>query len=360
MPRRDIVVIGGSSGGLEAVRTILSGFPGDLSAAIFVVLHSSPDSPGVLDRIFGRASVLRVTYAIDREPIEPGRVYLAPPDRHLLLKRDHVRVTRGPRENRFRPAVDPLFRTAASAHGGRVIGVVVSGGQDDGAVGLRLIKNHGGTAIVQDPLEAVAPGMPQAAVTHVEVDYVVKVDEIAGVIGRLAKEPIDVMEMAMKDEDMRDIAEMGSDAIHHAQNLGPPSPFTCPECGGALWQSHEDELLQFQCHIGHRYSGESLVTAQSEALDHALWAGLRALEENAELRRRMARHARDRGMAAIAAGYDEHAAESEQRAADIRRVLMPEGPDTAEELPVAAGPKIQGEMPRKGGSEEFAPARRRD
>jgi two-component system chemotaxis response regulator CheB len=251
-------------------------------------------------------------------------------------------------------------RPAASAHRGRVIGVVVSGGQDDGAVGLRLIKTHGGMAIVQDPLEAVAPGMPQAAVTHVDVDYILKVDEIASVIGELVNEPIEVPELDMKDKETRDIAEMGSDAIHRANSLGPPSPFTCPECGGALWQSSEDELLQFQCHIGHRYGGESLVTAQSEALDHALGAGLRALEENAELRRRMARHARDRGMAAIAAGYDQHAAESEQRAGVIRRVLMPEGPDTAQEVPVAAGSKIQGDIQTKGGSEEFAPARRRD
>jgi two-component system chemotaxis response regulator CheB len=337
MAKRDIVVIGGSSGGLETIRTILSVIPGGFSGSIFVVLHSSPESPGILDHILGRGSMLPVAYAVDLEPIRQGHVYIAPPDRHLLVKRDHVRVTRGPRENRFRPAVDPLFRTAAVSHGQRVIAVVVSGGQDDGAVGLRIVKDRGGIAVVQDPLEALAPGMPQAAMNHVTVDFVADADEIGGIIAKLTGETIEIQEHAMEDRETRDIAEMGSDAIHNRSVPGTPSPITCPECGGALWESHDDELLQYQCHVGHRYSGESLLSAQSEALDHALWAGLRALEENSELRRRMANHARDRGMIAIAGGYDQQAAESEERAQVIRRVLMPEGPEPSAVQPVAAG-----------------------
>src|SRR5262245_12586971 len=339
MATRNIIVIGGSSGGLEAIRAILSGLSGGFPASIFVVLHSGAESPGVLDRIFSRATTLPARYAIDREPIRPGHIYIGPADRHLLVKRDHVRVTRGPRENRFRPAVDPLFRTAATAHGPRVIGIVVSGGLDDGAIGVRFIKNRGGIAIVQDPHEAPVSEMPQAAIAHVNVDYILPAGEIAGVLRRLTSETIQVT--AMEDEEIRDIAEMGSDAIHHSRALGAPSPFTCPECGGTLWESHEDELLQFQCHIGHRYGGESLVSAQSEALDHALWAGLRALEENSELRRRMAKHAHDRGMTVIATGYEQQAAESEQRASVIRKVLMPEGPDAAE-VPLEATAEAPG------------------
>jgi two-component system chemotaxis response regulator CheB len=346
MANRDIVVIGGSSGALEGIRTILAGIPGGFPASIFVVIHTAAESPGFLNQILKRVTRLTVDYAVDREPLRPGRVYLAPADRHLLVKRDHVRVTRGPRENRFRPAVDPLFRTAAVSHGQRVIGIVLSGGQNDGAVGLRMIKNRGGLAIAQDPHEALVPSMPQSAINHVTVDFVLEAGEIAGAVERLIKEPIEVVESVMDEEETRDIAEVGSDAIHRSDVPGTPAPITCPECGGALWESQEDELLQYQCHVGHRYSGESLVTAHTEALDQALWAALRALEENSELRRRMAQHARERGMAAIATGYDDQADGSEQRASIIRRVLMPEGADTASEQPVGAGPVESGRSRR--------------
>jgi two-component system chemotaxis response regulator CheB len=324
MARRDIVVIGGSSGGIEAVRTILAELPADLGASIFIVIHTAPASPGVLDRILGRVSLLPVGYAVNREPIRPRRVSIAPVDHHLILERDHVRTTRGPRENRFRPAVDPLFRTAAVAHRHRVIAIVLSGGQDDGAVGIGLVKQHGGIAIVQDPQEAVAPAMPLAAIRHVSADYVLGADEIAGVLRQLVAEPVPDVEIAMDEEETRDIAEIGGHMIHGAELAGSPAPLTCPECGGALWQFQDGEVLQFQCHVGHRYSGESLESAQTDGLDQALWAGLRALEESAELRRRMSAHARQHGMAAIAASYDGQAQESEERAGIIRRVLMPD------------------------------------
>jgi two-component system chemotaxis response regulator CheB len=332
---RNIVVIGGSSGALEAVRTILSGLPPTLDASLFIVLHTSPDSPGLLDRLFGRVTKFPVVYPHDKERIAPRNIYVAPPDFHLLVKRSHLRLTRGPRENRFRPAIDPLFRSAATAHGPRVIGVILSGAQDDGAVGMRLIKSSGGVAIAQDPSEAIIPSMPLAAIRHVDVDHVLPASEIAEAIARLAAEPIAVSEVNMTDRERTDVSEAGSDAIHEADALGPPSPFTCPECGGTLWESKNGGLLQFKCHVGHRYSGDSLESAQAEQLDRALWAGLRALEESAELRRRMAVHARGQGMAAIASGYDDHAQESELRADVIRRVLMPE----SDKEPVGAEPE---------------------
>ena len=331
MASRDIVVIGGSSGALEALRAFVGHLGPDFPAAIFIVIHTSPDSPGLLPQILNQSGRLPARFPDDGERFGPGRIYVAPPDRHLLLKREFVRVTRGPRENRFRPAVDPLFRTAAMAYGRRVVGIVLSGGQDDGAVGLAFIKRHGGVAVVQDPETALVPGMPEAALRHVAVDHVAGLHQLPGLLARLTSEPIPSVEAEMPDELPRDIAEVGGHAIHHAKQLGPPSPFTCPDCGGTLWQSQDGEMLQYQCHVGHRFSGDSLIGAQDEALDQALWTGLRALEESAELRRRMARHARERGLVAIARNYDEHAEESEVRAGVIRRVLMPEAQGEGDE-----------------------------
>ena len=339
MPHPNIIVIGGSTGALDVLRVLVAGLPGDFSAAILVTLHTAPQSPGVVDKILQRASSLSVAYATDHAPIRGGTILIAPPDRHLIVKRDHVRTTAGPRENRFRPAVDPLFRTAAIAHGERVIAVVLSGGQDDGASGLGVVKYHGGTAIVQDPQEALAAGMPQAAIQHVDVDFILGVGAMPELLRRLVDESLEGGPSVMDAPETRDIAEGGSDNIHHASSLGPPSPFTCPDCGGTLWESRDGQLSQFQCHVGHRYSGNALATAQSEALDHALWAGLRALEESAELRRRMARHARDRGMVAIAAEYDVQSNESEHRADVIRRILMPgERPEVDEAVPLGPEP----------------------
>ena len=306
------------------VSTIVAGLPTNLHAAVFIVIHTAPDGPALLDLLLTRSGRLRAHYTTDGEPIRPGDIYLAPPDRHLVLRPDCVRVTRGPRENRFRPAVDPLFRTAAVAHGRRVIGIIVSGGQDDGAAGLAAIKRRGGTAIVQDPEEAIANGMPRAAARHVRVDFTARAVEIPKLVVRLVQEQKDRGDTPMSDDLPPDIAEAGRDAIHESEQLGPPSPFTCPDCGGTLWQSEDGDLLQFQCHVGHRYGGASLESAQSEALDHALWAALRALEESAELRQRMAEHAESRGMSSIAADYRAQALESEARAEAIRRILMPE------------------------------------
>jgi two-component system chemotaxis response regulator CheB len=181
-------------------------------------------------------------------------------------------------------------------------------------------------SIVQDPLEAIAPSMPQAALSQTIVDYVLRVGEMPGVIERLLAEQIPEPEPVMNNDLPRDIAEIGGDGIHSADAARPPSPFTCPECGGVLWERRDTDVLAFQCHVGHRYGVDSLEHAQSEAVDLALWSALRVLEENIELRRRMARHARTRGMEAVAGSYDQQAHESEQQANVIRRVLMPDAP----------------------------------
>jgi two-component system chemotaxis response regulator CheB len=233
-----------------------------------------------------------------------------------------MRVTRGPRENRFRPAVDPLFRTAAAAYGSRVVGVILSGGQDDGALGLSQIKGHGGTVIAQDPEDADAPSMPESAIRHVAIDHVLRADDMAAVISGLVRMPAGEETMTADHDAPRDRAEEGTDALDSNLLPGPPSPFTCPECGGSLWELRDGKIVRFQCHVGHAYNGDSLVAAQSEGLEGALWTALRALEESSSLRRRMAVHARERGMSAIADAYEVQALESEARAGVIRRGLV--------------------------------------
>jgi two-component system, chemotaxis family, protein-glutamate methylesterase/glutaminase len=325
-----IIVVGGSNGALDALRTMMGALPMDLAAALLAVVHTSPTALGYLDRVLARAGRLPVAYANDNEPIRDRRLVLAPPDRHLLVKPDHLRVTRGPRENRFRPAIDPLFRTAAAAYGARVVGVVLSGALDDGAMGLGMIKSRGGIAIVQDPDDAVTPAMPEAALRHVQVDHVAAAGDIARLLVELAGSGRRLVRGVRRGEGEvqveayvpTDPAEGGDHGIHTRRE--PPSPFTCPECGGALWESADGNMLEFRCHVGHRYTGEGLVGAQGEAVEQALWAGLRALEEASELKRRMARRAHDRGMRTTGIAYDEQAREAEQRADMVRRVLMPD------------------------------------
>jgi len=331
MPTRDIVVIGGSAGALASLRKILRDLSPDFPAAIFVVIHLAPESPSVLAHVLTNAGRLPAEPAVDGALIRSGHIYVAPPDRHLILKPGQVRVTRGPRENRFRPAVDPLFRTAAAAYGPRVIGIILSGGQDDGVMGLSQIKRSGGIAIVQDPGEAEATGMPENAIRSIDVDHVLRAGDmvavLSGLVGGAGEERHDstggggtlVIGKAGYDP-----AESGTDALHSGALQGSPSPFTCPECGGALWEMRDGELVRFQCHVGHGFNGDSLMAAQSSELEAALWAALRALEESSVLRRRMADHARRRGMTAIAEAYEEHARESELRAGVVRGALVDE------------------------------------
>jgi two-component system chemotaxis response regulator CheB len=328
MPTRDIIVIGGSAGSIVSLRKVLRDLPADFPAALFVVIHIAPTSPGVLAQVLAMAGRLPAETAVDGTPIRSGRIYVAPPDHHLLLGHGHVRGTRGPRENGCRPAVDPLFRTAATLYGSRVIGVILSGLLDDGTFGLSDIKRRGGLAIVQDPRDAEATGMPQSAISRVAVDQILPADQIAAALIELAGALQDVRAMENHltstplSENGHDPAERGTDALHTGLLPGPPSAFRCPECGGALWELHDGALIRFQCHVGHGYNGDSLAAAHAEALESALWTALRTLTDDAALRRRMAAHARDRGMSRSAQSYEKHAQDSERRADVIRAVLV--------------------------------------
>jgi len=329
MQGHDIVVIGFSAGGIEPLLQLVADLPSDLPAALFVVHHFPAHSISALPSILTRTADLPVRSARDREPVSPGHIYVGRPDRHLLLMPGLIRLTRGPREHGNRPALDPLFRSAARSYGSRVIGVILSGTLDDGTVGLHAIKSAGGLAVVQDPGQAAYPGMPNSAVEHVEVDHVVSAGEMGALLSRLTREPAlprpalvpDNLDPEL-DPDQPEPAVVGTAALRRPTLPGIPSTLTCPECGGLLFEEEEAGLLHFRCHVGHAFSEETLMAVQAHALEDALWAAVRALEEKAELGRRLAERAQARGWKKSAARFEHAARDAEEGSSMIRDTLL--------------------------------------
>ena len=322
MAGRDIVVVGGSAGSIEAVTALVRGLPPDFPGSVFVVVHFPGSVSSTLPRILSRVGPLPARHARDGEPIDPGHIYVAPPDWHLHLNNGRVRLTRGPKENGHRPAVDPLFRTAAHQFGPRVVGVVLSGNLNDGTAGLLTIKQHGGLAVVQSLDSALYPGMPRSAIDNVAVDHVLPTSEIPGLLARLAVETAHPFEVTLMSENHLADRESDEFAItdRHTQP-GVPSTMACPECHGVLWEAKDGELVRFRCRVGHAYSDEALLVHQSEQLEAALWTALRALEEHSALGRRLAARANSRGHAHSAAAFTEQAMDAEHHASVIRNVL---------------------------------------
>jgi two-component system chemotaxis response regulator CheB len=323
-----VIVIGGSAGGVESLREVVGGLPATIPAAILVVIHFPADAPSVLPRILSRAGPLPAQHAVDGAPIEPGRIYVARPGFHLLVRRDRIRVARGPTENGHRPAIDPLFRSAAIAFGPRVIGVLVSGNQSDGTAGLAAIKQRGGIAVVQDPDDALFSGIPRSALDFVAVDHVAPAPRIGALLAELVREESAApspQEGVPVSDDMRfeaEVAEFGLDDDRLAQMPGRLSPYGCPACGGTLWQiDGEDALLRFRCRVGHAYSAESLSAHQAEAMEGALWSALRALEESASLARQVADRMTRQGIDLSADRFRARAASAEEHADVLRRLL---------------------------------------
>lgn len=276
-----LIVIGGSSGGIEAVSTVIATLPAYLPAAVCVVIHTAPQSPGVLARIFDKAGPLRAIHPTNGERLKPSVIYVAPSDHHLLVEPGVLRLSRGPKENRFRPAIDPLFRSAAQVYGPRVIGVVLSGNLDDGTAGLGTITQLGGLAIVQDPSDALFPSMPASALKHVAVEHCLPVREIGPALLRLlalsvhatAAEVARALEVEVMIAKGMDPLEVG------IENLGEPSRFACPDCHGVLRELTDGDRRRYRCHTGHAYSAQSLMAASDEGIEEALWNTIRALEE---------------------------------------------------------------------------------
>lgn len=268
-----------SAGGVEALTSVIGDLPAETEAAVLVVLHIAPVGPSVLPGIIGRHSRLPAFHPTDGEEIVAGHVYVAPPDHHLVLDDGHMRVVRGPRENGHRPAADPLFRSVAFSYGRRCAGVVLSGALDDGTAGLAAIKDAGGLTIVQDPEEAAFPGMPLNAIDYMQPDHVAGAHEIAEILTRFAKE-------------VTSMADQGTTLPGETGEFPPaeeaPSEFTCPDCGGSLWMV-ADRPMRFRCRVGHSFSADSLMLGKQDAMESAVWAAIVALEERADIARRLLR-----------------------------------------------------------------------
>ncbi len=317
-----LVVIGASAGGLEALIRLVEVLPKDLSAAIVVAIHTRSDTGSYLPTILSRRTALPVAFAEPDEELRAGRIYVAPPDFHVQVGRERLHLSRGPKENGFRPAIDPLFRSAARYHKAGVMGVVLSGGLDDGTYGLQRIKDAGGITVVQDPDEAVVTGMPRSAIQHVGPDHVLNAADIGHLIASLSGATVaGSVHMTTNDPEPQDPLEL-TEVIDMQRIYGPPSGLTCPDCGGALWELRNDQFTRYRCHVGHQYSSEALDTEQHEAVEAALWSAVRVLEEHAELRRRMASRADHGGMSVVADGFATSARDAQDQAAQIRDLLF--------------------------------------
>ena len=268
MPTHDIICIGASAGGVEALQRLVSFLPADLAVSVFVILHMSPDFPSMLPSILTHAGNLPALRPSDKSPIEHKRIYVAPPNYHMILERGRLRLIHGRKENRHRPAIDPLFRSAAAAYRSRVVGVVLSGNLDDGSAGLMAVKACGGTTVVQDADEALFPDMPANALKNAVIDYRLTVRKIAELLIDLASRPApdapDLLppriqtevEFSKMKKDIDDMSELG----------GAPTVFACPSCHGALWELKNGKLSRYRCQTGHAFSPESLLAEQSDAI----------------------------------------------------------------------------------------------
>ena len=325
MPHHDIVTIGASAGGVEALVKLVAELPAKLPAAVCVVVHLPADSISALPQILNRAGPMEAVAAEDCAPIRPGRIYVATPDRHLLLKEGLISAINGPKENRHRPAIDPLFRTAARIYGPRVIGVLLTGASDDGVAGLRAIKARGGLAVVQDPADATLPDLPQSAIDYVDgIDHIVPLSAVALLLERLVQEPAPISAAPANPGLQKEarIAELDLDTIEDDDKPGTPSAFSCPDCGGVLWELERDDLLRFRCRVGHAYTGLALAEEHDEAAERALWAGFRALEEDSSFARRLSVRARRAGHPAAAERFLARAEDAASNAAAIRHIIL--------------------------------------
>ena len=316
---------------------LAAGLPADLPAALFVVVHFPPMAPSILPKLLDRCGPLEAVECEDGTLVRHGRIYVACPDRHLLVEEGRVRLAQGPKENRHRPAVDTLFRSAAVAYGPRVTGVILTGALDDGAVGISAIKRRGGVAVVQDPDDALFPGMPQSALERTKVDYCLPLSEIPSLLARVVREEVPAEEEGAYPvpEDMElehRMASMDETTPENVEKLGHPSSYTCPECAGPLWEIQDQEVLRFRCRVGHAYTAESMLAGKSEALEGAMWTALNTLEEGAQMSRRLAADSRARGHEHAAARFEERARKTRGQADLIRQALSSGTPDATEDV----------------------------
>ena len=319
MGKIDIVAVGASAGGVEALSSFVESLPGNLDAAVFAVLHFPENATSVLPRILNRSRTLIAKHPEDGDAIQKSHVYIAPPGCHMLVKSGKIRVIRGPKENGHRPAIDPTFRTAARVYGSRVAGVILSGLLDDGVVGMSAIRFCGGMTLVQDPAEAMFPDMPKNTMAAISVDKVAPIAQLAAVISEAAGAN-DLGDLEIKDgviEDQLDLTEMGQQELREYEKNGKPSVYTCPECAGTLFPRSD--------HPGFHPVSVTVccrgMARQTEELEAALWEALRSMEENLALARSMLERAIEGRRGASAEYYNEKVRTGEKRVTLLRNVL---------------------------------------
>ncbi|MEX6689799.1 chemotaxis protein CheB [Danxiaibacter flavus] len=326
MAKKNIIVIGASAGGYDALLKLLGGLQEDIDAAIFIVWHMSPEIKGFLPNAINKVTKLIAANATDREAITTGHIYVAPPDRHLIVEHGRMRITKGPKENRFRPAVDPLFRSAAYSYGPRVIGIILSGALDDGTAGLWAIKEQGGTAIVQDPNEAEVKSMPENALQQVNVDYCLPVSEMPELLYRLTQESAAVdngnqtINPIMEREVQ--IATEGEAALTNVTPIGVPTNITCPECSGVLSAIIENDRVRYRCHTGHAFSADSLLASVGETIEKNLWQVVRSIKESIFLLNHIGDHFAEANNPRLAALYFNKSKEASKRVKLVQQALQ--------------------------------------
>lgn len=328
MATRDTIVIGASAGGVQALITLVADLPADLPAAVFIVLHISPNSPSLLPNILARDSSLPVAHAVHGDTIKHGRIYVAPPDQHMIIEDEHVKLVHGPKENLHRQSIDALFRSAARWAGHRVIGVVLSGARDDGKVGMRAIKQRGGITIVQHPEDAAFPSMPMSVMQEIKVDYSLSLREIPPLLNEVSHQPAEEEGRYAVPDEVEIETRIGEQQMESAEliasveRIGNISKLTCPDCHGALWEIKDEHILRYRCHVGHAYSAEALSEGQSQMLEVALWSAVRALEEQMMLAKRIVQRARNAKYERAARVFEQRMREAEEHSAAIRQVLL--------------------------------------
>ena len=322
MNNHHVITIGTSAGGVSALKTLLGQLPKDLKASIHIVQHLSGEASSNLPAVLNKVSQLPARFARDLETIEAGRIYLAPPDFHLMLEYGRVRLVRGPRENRMRPAIDPLFRSAAVVYRSYATGIILTGMLDDGTAGIQAIKACGGMAIAQDPEDAAYSSMPRSAIANAEIDRIVPLQDIAEIVKeRVGQTPPIITEVP---PDLLLEVPITKDAITAPQTMakiGQPVAHSCPGCGGPLWQIGDRQTLRYRCHVGHAFTGRTLVEEQNEATEKALWIALRTLEERGRLLKTMSDRYAEKGATSLAQTHQERANEASENAVLIRDLI---------------------------------------
>jgi two-component system chemotaxis response regulator CheB len=328
VPKSDVIVIGASAGGIEALLELAPTLPADLPAAILVVVHMPQDSVSRLPALLTARGPLPASHAEDGQPATPGHILVAPPGLHLTVQEGCARLTRAPRENGVRPAIDPLFRTAATCYRRRLVGILLSGTLDDGTAGLLQVKMRGGVTMVQSPDEALFTGMPASALRYMEVDYTLPLSGMAAVLTALAHGRSARLggASAMREESKSDDDVVAQSRVRWEKGIdtsGERSVLTCPECGGVLWEMDGDTpMLRFECHTKHAYSADSLVSAQSSGAEASLWASVRRLEEVHSLALRLERHTRDHQDTDTADALLRRATHAKNQADAVRAVIL--------------------------------------